>query len=209
MAKAKAPTKAQLSGKLVEIVQANASGVYPYTSPEYHNPLIAEGLVETNPTDTDGNGGFATRATPKGIETVNTSATNGSPAAAAAAAVAAPKPTFTLQAAALPPITGRGVAKAETYPFSLMEVGQSFFVPATAENPNPAKSLASTVSGATKRFAVDTGQTKPNKAGDGTIKVLKPTRRFVVRARTAEAEAAEGLGSVAGARVYRVADATE
>lgn len=39
------------------------------------------------------------------------------------------------------------------YPFDSLNVNQSFHVPATAENPNPAKSLASTVSSATARYA--------------------------------------------------------
>jgi hypothetical protein len=39
-----------------------------------------------------------------------------------------------------------GTGRASLYPFEAMSVGQSFFVPITAERPNPARSLQSTVS---------------------------------------------------------------
>ena len=204
MAKAKSPTKAQLSAKLVEIVNATNAGNVVYTSATEHGPLVADGLVEINAGMTDANGNVATRATPKGIESMNSTANTAAPAAETAAPAA--KPTFALEAAALPAISGRGRAGVETYPFADMQVGQSFFVPASADKPNPAKSLASTVSSATKRYAeVVPGQTKKNKAGED-VPVLKETRKFVVRSRTAAAEAAEGFQhGNDGARVYRVA----
>jgi len=57
--------------------------------------------------------------------------------------------------------------KASLYPFAQMKIGQSFFIPATAERPNPAKALASTASSASKRFK-DSGRkfiARPRKAG--------------------------------------------
>lgn len=204
MAKPKALTKAQLSAKLVEIVNATNANTVLYTSATEHGPLVEQGLVEVNPQMVDGNGNIATRATSKGIE--QTMNTNTGTADAGTAAPAAAKPTFTLENAALPAISGRGRAGVETYPFEQMAVGQSFFVPATADKSNPAKSLASTVSSATKRYAeVVPGQTKKNKAGED-VPVLKETRKFVVRSRTAAAEAAEGFNhGQNGARVYRTA----
>lgn len=203
MAKPKALTKAQLSAKLVEIVNATNAGQVVYTSAAEHGSLVSDGLVEINAGMTDANGNVATRATPKGIESMNSTANQAAPAAAAASA---PKPTFALETAALPAISGRGRAGVETYPFEQMQVGQSFFVPASADKPNPAKSLASTVSSATKRYAeVIPGQTKANKKGE-QVPALKETRKFVVRSRTAAAEAAEGFThGQDGARVYRTA----
>lgn len=51
----------------------------------------------------------------------------------------------------------RGGHKADNYPFDKLTIfpnpGNSFFVPSTESKPNPAKSLASTVASATKRYA--------------------------------------------------------
>lgn len=205
---AKKLTKTQLSAALALIVAATQAGSFHYTTEAEHGPLIAEGLVEVNPEmKEEGTGKLATRATAKGIEQAG---------AGSAAPAAAPKPVFTLEKAALPPVSGRGrTAGSERYPFSEMEVGHSFFIPASAEMPEPAKSLASTVSGATKRYAeIVPGETREVtvKGKDGnpdTVKhvpVLKETRKFVVRSRTAAAEQAEGFShGNDGARVYRVA----
>jgi len=61
----------------------------------------------------------------------------------------------------LPPIL-RGGHKAESYPFDKLTVfpapGHAFLVPATAAKPNPAKTLASTVASATKRYAKKDGR---------------------------------------------------
>lgn len=207
---AKKLTKAQLSAKLVEIVNATNAGQVVYTPAEVHGPLVTDGLAEVNATMTNENG-IATRATAKGIETVNASASQGQSAPAASTA----KPTFQLEKASLPPISGRGRAGTELYPFDQMEVGDSFFVPNDASKENAAKSLASTVSSATKRYAeVIPGEFKTitvkgkDGAPDSTKQVpaLKETRKFVVRSRTAAAEAAEGFAhGNDGARVYRVA----
>lgn len=89
----------------------------------------------------------------------------------------------------MPTGSGRG---GNVYPFDALEVGQSFFVPNSDEKPNAAKSLASTVSSATSRYAVpsEDGATKINKKGE-TVPVMVKTRKFVVRS-------VEG-----GARVWR------
>ena len=61
----------------------------------------------------------------------------------------------------LPPIL-RGGHKADSYPFDKLnaypEPGHAFFVPATEARPNPAKTLASTVASATKRYANNGGR---------------------------------------------------
>lgn len=201
---AKKLTKAQLSAKLIEIVNAGENGMF--TPADVHGPLVTDGTVEINPGNVDASGNIATRATSKGIELVNqsnaakqTSNTNSSQ-------------EFTLENAKLPPIVGRGRAGTEKYPFDKMEVGQSFFVPNEGDG-SASKSLASTVSSATKRYAEETGETKTvtvkgkDGAADTTkeVPVLRETRKFVVRSRTAAAEAAEGFNhGKDGARVYRV-----
>jgi len=105
---------------------------------------------------------------------------------------------FVLEAGVPLPTIKRGGRGGEVYPFDEMGVGQSFFVAASADKPNPAKSLASTVSSATARYAVpaEDGSTKTNKKGE-TVPLMVETRKFVVRS-------VEENG-VKGARVWRTA----
>ncbi len=97
----------------------------------------------------------------------------------------------------VPAISGRGRG-VNVYPFKVLAVGQSFFVPNSESKPNAAKSLASTVSSATARYAVpaEDGSTKTNKKGE-VVPVMVETRKFVVRS-------VEENG-VKGARVWRTA----
>lgn len=72
----------------------------------------------------------------------------------------------------------RGGARPETYPFSKMEVGQSFFIQATDEVPDPMKSYASTVASATNRYAEEIpGETRETRKGN-VVPKTKPTRVF-------------------------------
>lgn len=170
---------------LAEIVAAGPNGLY--TSPTVHGPLIEAGMVEINPAVINEAGEIATRATQKGIDEMTQTTETGT--AAASAKVAA---SFTIEDN-VPMPTGNSRGRGgNVYPFEALEVGQSFFVPNSEDKPNAAKSLASTVSSATARFAVpsEDGATKTNKKGE-TIPVMVETRKFVVRS-------VEG-----GARVWR------
>ena len=97
----------------------------------------------------------------------------------------------------VPAISGRGRG-GNVYPFDQLEVGQSFFVANSESKPNAAKSLASTVSSATARYAVpaEDGSTKTNKKSE-VVPVLVETRKFVVRSVEED--------GVKGARVWRTA----
>lgn len=169
--------------KLGEIVTATLAGGFVYVSANEVAPLVAAELVETNPAMTDEQGNIATRSTTKGNETVNTENTNAPAATAPVAAPAAPKPVFAVKkgfaALGVMAIKRGGGRGGETYPFDTLEVDDYFFVPNTDARPKAAKSLASTVSSATKRYADKT-----------------PARRFVVRAGSED--------GVAGAFVSRV-----
>ena len=170
---------------LAEIVAAGPNGLY--TSPAVHGPLIEAGMVEINPAVINEAGEIATRATQKGIDEMTQTSETGT--AAASAKVAA---SFTIEDN-VPMPTGNSRGRGgNVYPFEALEVGQSFFVPNSEDKPNAAKSLASTVSSATARFAVpsEDGATKTNKKGE-TVPVMVETRKFVVRS-------VEG-----GARVWR------
>lgn len=198
---------------LAMIVAAGADGMF--TSAAVHGPLVEQGLVEINPTITNEAGEVATRATQKGIESMNTNTNAPTPGAAAV------KSAFKLDDAIELPTIKRGGRGGNVYPFDEMSKGQSFFVAATADKPDPAKSLASTVSSATARYAVEVeGETEEvevktyqlDDAGkrvkrDGSFVVLSTatetrpkmalTRQFVVRS-------VEENG-VKGARVWRTA----
>ncbi len=187
---------------LENIVSAtlDATKGFLYTSAAVHTPLAEAGLVEVNPTMANEAGELATRATQKGIDSVSnngenqTSETNGEPAKTEKVN----KMSFQLEDnVALPSISGRG-RTGTIYPFEAMAVGQSFFVANSEDKPNAAKSLASTVSSATARYAVPSadGATKTNKKGE-TVPVMVETRKFVVRS-------VEENG-VKGARVWRTA----
>ena len=184
---------------LAEIVAAGANGIY--TSPEVHSSLLEAGLVEINPAMTNEAGEIATRATQKGIESLDTGNGNGNgdnahTEATSETAVTGEtekvKTMFQIEDnVPVPAISGRGRG-GETYPFEQLAVGQSFFVANSEDKPNAAKSLASTVSSATARYAVasEDGATKTNKNGE-TVPVMVETRKFIVRS-------VEG-----GARVWR------
>lgn len=192
MAKAKKAVALNLA-LLASIVVATQANSFVYTAEADHKPLIEAGLVEINPAIADESGSVATRATQKGIDQVTTQNEN---TAAAPVAVAVAKPAFTLETGVpLPSISGRG-RTGNTYPFDQMEVGQSFFVANSKDKPNAAKSLASTVSSATARYAVASpdGTTKVNAKGE-TVPVMIEVRKFVVRSVTEN-----GVG---GARIWR------
>ena len=188
---------------LAEIVAAGANGIY--TSLAVHGPLVEAGLVEINPAMVNEAGEIATRATQKGIESLDNgngvadNATSETKTATAETGTTEKvKTMFKIEdAIPVPTISGRGRG-GNVYPFDQLEVGQSFFVANDESKPNAAKSLASTVSSATARYAVasEDGATKTNKKGE-VVPVMVETRKFVVRS-------VEENG-VKGARVWRTA----
>lgn len=188
---------------LAEIVAAGANGIY--TSPEVHTPLVEQGLVEINPAMVNEAGEIATRATQAGIESLDSGAIVVDNATSEANSETAEtgktekvKTMFRIEDnVPVPAISGRGRG-GNVYPFEVLAVGQSFFVANSESKPNAAKSLASTVSSATARYAVpaEDGSTKTNKKGE-TVPVMVETRKFVVRSVEED--------GVKGARVWRTA----
>jgi hypothetical protein len=163
---------------LATIVTAMANDATPYhmvTEAEVAK-LVKDGLVETNAEIRDGDK-IAARATTKGIE-VNTTETGSSNNGGGAATTS----SFAIDdGITMPP--SRGGRNRSVYPFDALTVGQSFHVPASEAKPNPAKSLASTVSSANKRNAKE--------GGSG----------FKFEVRSVDASDPRG----AGARVWRIA----
>lgn len=178
---------------LKEVVASGDAGVAkPAGDVDKFVAALADPLyVEVTPVDANGN------------KTIRMSASGTAAVAAADAAPAAPKApktplTFTLETGFTPPTPNRTGLRTSIYPFATMEVGQSFFIPATADAPDPAKSLASTVSAATRRYStVVEGQNKPGRKPGTIIPVRQNTREFTIRS-------VEENGNK-GARIYRTA----
>lgn len=183
-----------LLAKIAEATNSEAGMLY--VSEADSERLVAHGLAEINVTMTDDNGNVATRTTEEGNQKV--SETNETPETEEPEAKA--KPSFELETGVELPKARRGGRGATVYPFDAMEVGHSFHVPATEDKPNPAKSLASTVSSATARYAVpdENGATRTNRKGK-EVPVMHETRKFVVR--SVGSEDPKGPG----ARIFRTA----
>ncbi|WNO48642.1 hypothetical protein [Achromobacter phage shaaii_LB5] len=98
------------------------------------------------------------------------------------------------------PAAARASAK---YPFEQLEVGQSFFVPnAASEKGDAAKTLASTISGANKKFSTPVeGQTKIMRGK--TVQVREPQRTFEGRRVADGAAWGEEFAGQAGVAVVR------
>lgn len=153
-------TKAML-GVLTRIAASNDGFVY-LTAAE-GKPLVDAGLIEPNNDMLDPNDSskVACRLTDAGKaalpekkdNTVNTPNVNAGAATGG----------FSIITNAVAPPIKRGFTKSDRapkYPFDDMPNGASFFVPKTADTPDPVKSLGSTVSNANKKYAKPTGEMK-------------------------------------------------
>jgi hypothetical protein len=177
---------------LASIVAAtNSKTGYALVDPTQVKALVDGGYIEVNASITDPSGKVAARATASLL--------------ASSTVVAAPvaKPSFELVSGIAPVAAKRGGVREEVYPFSKMEVGQSFFIAATDKTPSPAESFTSTVTSAIRRFSVPTGATRTNKKGV-VVPELKPTKKFVIRAVVAGQKYENGFTEFAnGARIFR------
>lgn len=164
--------------------------------------LSTSGLVETNPNQVE-NGTIATRATQAGIDQYGPKTDEAGNVIETAPVAAKVKPSFAIATVELPEMK-RGGRTAEMYPFDALEKGQSFFVPATDKKPDPAKSLASTVTAANERFSTEspTGETRVNRKGN-TVPVRVQDREFALRAIPDGVQWGEQFAGVAGAGIWR------
>lgn len=187
---------ASLLASVTAAIGATGQG-FAYFDAAQVAPLVEAGKVETNESMKNEQGHVAVRMVEAAAET-GTDTDTGAPAEAPKA-----KPAFAIDDnIEIPAGSARafGSGGNTIYPFDDLNVNQSFFVPATEDKPNPAKSLASTVSSANARYAeVVEGQTRVNRKGK-EVPVTRETRKFVVRAVD---ETAQGRGK--GARIWRTA----
>ena len=192
--------------KVVEATLDEGQG-FVYLKPGATVKFLCEaGLAESNPEMTDGDK-IAVRATNAGVDKHREGDTV--EPATETAAPSAPNEgnntmsQFNIDTGVPIPAIKRSGAATSIYPFDALEVGQSFFVPATDEMPNPGKSLASTVSSASKRYATENGTRTINRKNKDTgemepveVPAYTYERKFMVR--TVEEN------GVKGARVWRI-----
>jgi hypothetical protein len=183
----------------IVVAMGNADTPYHFASVDELKELTKAGFVETNPDIKDATGKLAARATEAGLA-ANTAAI------AKSAAPHTPAPEL---------IVGTGFEapahlmrkKAETYKFDDLAVGGFIFVAATADKPTPAKSLASTVSAATKRYATPIpGQMRKDRNGKD-VQATTNTRLFGVVPVTAGVAYGAFTAPADGAVIFRKPDA--
>jgi hypothetical protein len=228
-----APTGVPDLVKLAALVAATKSGGFLYIPPNDPDLLLltALRLAATNEELKDEGGNVAVRATPEGIRymDLNEPQPDVAPTAAVTHAIIAPNlpkvtPVFNFAIdtdVTIPTIKRGGAGRQPTFPFENLEVGQSFHVPVSEERPEPAKTLASTVSSANARYAKETGEfetvTVKTYAEDASGKRIKQEGHYVLtgekqisRAKTTQerkfvlrsVDASDKRG--AGARIFRL-----
>lgn len=106
-----------------------------------------------------------------------------------------------------PELAKRSVVKSDLYNFDALNVGDVIFVNKTEARPDPAKSLASTVSAATKKYAVEIpGQTRVARGGK-VVPATRNTRVFGIFTMTAGQTAGSYTAPADGAAIVRLPDA--
>lgn len=168
-------------GKLAYVVEQHDGGALAYADEEYFKELVDKELVEVNIALATDAGDVPARPTEAGIKLIKENSVTEN--------VVAPEPSFAIEDGIAIPEAKRGGGggrkgpRGSKYPFATMENGQSFFVPATEDMPNPAKTLASTASTAKKAFGEVTGTREITRKGETrTVDAYTYTRGFIVRA---------------------------
>lgn len=211
---------------LKAVATATAAGNNGWVSQASGKPLLDAGLivVDTNVPNPANANERAAKVTEAGIAWLNANV----PAPGAVNPAPAQSAFAIITNAVLPPSKrGSGLRSAgapKKYPFDQLEIGGSFFVPVSAEVPEPMKSLGSAVSAANMRFAEDTGTTKKAmravKGADGKAKkdaegklvkeetdvpVYKYSRKFAIRGVEKGSKYGEWVAPADGALIARVA----
>ena len=129
-----------------------------------------------------------------------------------------------IQDAELPAIKrgGGGGGAPTKYPFDKLEVGNSFFVPATTKLPNPLKTLGSTISSANHRYATVSGEKQVERSKRGarnklildvngnkimevkTVSTYEFTRKFTIRGVKSGVKYGNWVAPADGALIARV-----
>ena len=178
---------------LKKIVDATANEGHTFSSVMDFTHLESLGLIESNSDLMDDDGDVAVRATQAGFDLIYPDHEISMPEPT-------PAPEAEIQTPAITPAITKGntmsfviedsieiptktakrgrVAGTTKYPFAQLQVGQSFYVPASEKTPSPAKAMLSAVSAVIRSYANETG-TKMHKGKE--VKAFTPTRIFEVR----------------------------
>lgn len=170
-------------GNLAFIVEQHDGGAITYADDDYFANLVDKGYIEVNKEVVDGQGNYAGRPTETGIKFIKDNAVSDNAVAPTVEASFAVESGVPIPEAKRGGGGGRKGPRGSKYPFATMENGQSFFVPATEDMPNPAKTLASTASTAKKAFGTVTGTREITRKGETkTVDAYTYDRGFIVRA---------------------------
>ena len=191
---------------LPEIVQATKNGGYVYTSEPIYSILVKKELGEVN-MDIENPavlGEFAIRATKKGIEECPVSeAANQDTQEPDKENDVVSQTTSVFEIEDIKVVKKRATSGNLKYPFDQLEIGQSFFIPATIERPEPWKSLCGAITVANNRHAVlkfeEDGTTpvmRTKRNSEEEVQVTELTRRFAITKDTKD--------DVEGARMGRI-----
>ena len=177
------------------IAALNAIATSGYVSQAVGEPLLKDKLIQVDTSKLNDKNEAAAVLTEAGKKALGSEAK---------AEASTPATQFAIITNAVPPASKRGNhlggGAPAKYPFASMEVGNSFFVPVSADLPDPVKTLGSTVSNANAKYAKPTGETKQverTKRGEGnkavldangnkvretvTVEVKKQERKFIIR----------------------------
>lgn len=195
---------------LQRVNAATLAGGHDFVTQSEGEALVTAGLITINPEIVNTNGGVAAITTDAGKALVAEQSDDSAQANAAA------KSKFEIDDNV--PLAqkrggGGGGSRESIYPFDALNVGQSFHLPATEAMPKPNRTIASAVSQATAKYAVEVKDAngavvmeafeRKDKAGNvietGNRPKMQNTRVFTIRA--VGSEDPRGVG----ARIYRTA----
>lgn len=185
------------AGKLQRAIEGrNSSQGYVLGSKQEFKSVADAGLVEFNETIKDGNK-VAVRASDAGVTAFNALNPTGQTTAPAGGVATGGNSFAITKGIALPAIKRRvGEATGSKYPFDTMEPGDSFHVPKSDDMPNPAKSIASSVTAANMRYAEKADGTHKTPKGK-EVQNVKYVRHYQIRAVGKDDPGGEG------ARIWR------
>lgn len=171
---------------LGKIVAFGDEGGYMNPETKTFNFLVEEGLIETNPGVTNAAGHVATRATAGGYHVYNSQGTEQAeaPATPATQEHTTMSTEFAIDSGIAVPSISRAGSATSKYPFHVLEVGQSFFVPHVTNKDGEVVPgiTGSTVSSASKRYATKSGTKTITRKGEQVeVDNYVYERRFISR----------------------------